>query len=158
MVICVLGTKSLPRRRSNDASRRGLGDGSTTNETSYDPSEYMLSLMDIMEMRLKAKLVVISACHRSEGNTRLTAEGLMVMGEGLLASGAECVLLPLWPTSLQGSRLMMKAFYSSLLYGSRASRALAYAMQVRGRRRGGEERESRDYKMVAVNYITLSHY
>ena len=126
-----LGTKSLPRRLSSDgpvATRRYLGDGSSDNN--MESSDYILSLMDIMESKLKAKLVVISASHKSENNSRLTAEGLMVMAEGLLASGAESVLIPLWPTSLQGSRLMMNAFFSSLLYGSRASRALAYAMQV----------------------------
>ena len=127
-----VASKTLPRRLSGDGSlsgRRGLGDGSAA-ATNLDPNEYVLSLMDIMETKLKAKLVVISAAHKTENSSRLTAEGLMVMGEGLLASGAECVLIPIWPTSLQSSRLMMNAFFSSLLYGSRASRALAYAMQV----------------------------
>lgn len=54
----------------------------------------------------------------------------MCMAQAFLASGAECVVVPLWPASFQASRLMMNAFYSSLLYGSKASRALCYAMQV----------------------------
>ena len=126
-----IGTSSLPRRLSGDGSvmtKRGVGDGSSVSSTP-EPSQYMLSLSELIDTKLKAKIVVISASHRPDA-PRITAESLMVMAEGLLASGADTVLLPLWPSSNQGSRLMMNAFYSSLLYGSRASRALAYAMQV----------------------------
>ena len=76
-----------------------------------------------------AKLVVISGGHRTE-TPRIMARGLMCMAQALLAAGAECVLIPIWPSSFQASRLMMNAFYSSLIYGSKASRALRYAMQV----------------------------
>lgn len=127
-----IGSKSLPRRLSGDGApltRRGLGDGSSV-EGMPEPGEYLLSLSDLMDAKLKAKLVVISAAHRTDSSSRITAEGLMVMAEGILASGAECVLIPLWPATHQGSRLMMNAFFSSLLYGSRASRALSYAMQL----------------------------
>ena len=76
-----------------------------------------------------AKLVVISGGHRME-TPRVMARDLMCMAQALLAAGAECVLIPIWPSSFQASRLMMNAFYSSLIYGSKASRALRYAMQV----------------------------
>ena len=94
-----------------------------------DPSQYVLTASEIMESRMCAKLVVVSAAHRSD-SPRVPGKGLMCMAQLLLAAGAECVLLPLWPSSFQASRLMMKAFYSSLIYGSKASRALRYAMQV----------------------------
>lgn len=96
-----------------------------------DPGHYVLTASEIMESKLSAKLVVLSAAHRSD-SSRVPSKGLMCMSQLFLAAGAECVLLPLWPASFQASRLMMNAFYSSLIYGSKASRALRYAMQVSG--------------------------
>lgn len=118
-------------RRSGDGAtvmRRGVADGAAN--ALPEPGEYLLTINDVMECKLRAKLVVISAAHRSD-SSRVNAKGLMCVAQAFLASGAECVLVPLWPASFQTSRLMMNAFYSSLLYGSKASRALCYAMQVR---------------------------
>ena len=94
-----------------------------------DPTHYILTASEIMEKKMCAKLVVLSAAHRSN-SPRVPSKGLMCMAQVFLAAGAECVMLPLWPASFQASRLMMNAFYSSLIYGSKASRALRYAMQV----------------------------
>ncbi len=118
-------------RRSGDGAtvmRRGVADGAVN--ALPEPGAYLLTVNDIMDARLRAKLVVISAAHRSD-SSRVNAKGLMCMAQSFLASGTQCVLIPLWPSSFQASRLMMNAFYSSLLYGSKASRALCYAMQVR---------------------------
>ena len=48
----------------------------------------------------------------------------------LLAAGAQCVLVSLWPVPDTAVQLIMKAFYSSLLQGARASRALSEAMMA----------------------------
>lgn len=121
----------LRTRRSGDGSamtKRGVADGSAVGGMP-EPSKYLLSLSDILDARLQAKLVVISGSHRTD-TPHLSAGSLLCMADGILASGAHTVLIPLWPTSHQASRLMMNAFYSSLLYGSKTSRALSYAMQV----------------------------
>ena len=110
------------------STRRGVADGSAEGAMP-EPSKYLLSLSDIMDAKLQAKLVVISGSHRSD-SPHLSAGSLLCMADAILAGGAHAVLLPLWSTSHQGSRLMMNAFYSSLLYGSKTSRALSYAMQV----------------------------
>ena len=113
-------------------NQQGVGEEETVvrgDGAMPDPSQYVLTASEIMESRMCAKLVVVSAAHRSD-SPRVPGKGLMCMAQLLLAAGAECVLLPLWPSSFQASRLMMKAFYSSLIYGSKASRALRYAMQV----------------------------
>ncbi len=118
-------------RRSGDGAavgRRGVADGAVN--ALPEPREYLLTVSEVMEMKIAAKLVVISGAHHSDGS-RVSAKGLMCLAQALLSSGVECVVVPLWSTSLQASRLMMNAFYSSLMYGSRASRALAYGMQVR---------------------------
>ena len=113
-------------------NQQGVGEEETVvrgDGAMPDPSQYVLTASEIMESRMCPKLVVVSAAHRSD-SPRVPGKGLMCMAQLLLAAGAECVLLPLWPSSFQASRLMMNAFYSSLIYGSKASRALRYAMQV----------------------------
>ena len=107
--------------------RRGVADGAAN--ALPEPRDYLLTVGELMELRLSAKLVVLSGAHHSDGS-RVSAKGLMCLAQAFLCSGVECVIVPLWATSLQASRLMMNAFYSSLVYGSRASRALAYGMQV----------------------------
>ena len=140
-------TGLLNRRKNGDGAatfRRGVADGALN--ALPEPGEYLLTLSEIMDMKLGAQLVVLSGAHRSE-SPRMRAKGLMCMAQAFLAAGAECVVVPLWPASFQASRLMMNAFYSSLLYGSKASRALCYAMQVgreRGDEGGKEEREGRE--------------
>ena len=94
-----------------------------------EPTQYLLTVSELITTPLSAKLVVISGGHRTD-SPRVTSKGLMCMAQALLAAGAECVVIPIWPSSFQASRLMMNAFYSSLIYGSKASRALRYAMQV----------------------------
>ena len=119
-------------RASGDGAvvgRRGVADGAVN--ALPEPREFLLTVSELMELRLPARLVVISGAHHSDGS-RVSAKGLMCLAQAFLCSGVECVVLPLWATSLQASRLMMNAFYSSLMYGSRASRALAYGMQVSG--------------------------
>ena len=109
------------------AARRGEGDGAVN--ALPEPTQYLLTVSELITTPLKAKLVVISGAHRTD-SPRVMSKGLMCMVQALLAAGAECVLIPIWQSSFQASRLMMNAFYSSLIYGSKASRALRYAMQV----------------------------
>lgn len=124
------GGQGAESRSSGDGvavGRRGVADGAVN--ALPEPREYLLTVSELVELKLSAKLVVISGAHQSDGS-RVSAKGLMCLAQAFLCSGVECVVVPLWSTSLQASRLMMNAFYSSLIYGSRTSRALAYGMQV----------------------------
>lgn len=122
------GTESRVSGDGLAVGRRGVADGAVN--ALPEPREYLLTVSEVMEMKLSAKLVVLSGAHHSDGN-RVSSKGLMCLAQAFLCGGVECVVIPLWATSLQASRLMMNAFYSSLMYGSRASRALAYGMEVR---------------------------
>jgi hypothetical protein len=53
---------------------------------------------------------------------------MIALTRALLAAGAQCVLVSLWPVPNTAVKVLMKSFYSSLLQGSRASRALSEAM------------------------------
>ena len=53
---------------------------------------------------------------------------MIALTRALLAAGAQCVLVALWPVPNTAVKVLMKSLYSSLLQGSRASRALSEAM------------------------------
>ena len=89
-------------------------------------AEFLLTAADILRLKLSAKLVVISSCY--DKDERVTSQGLVSLTRALLAAGAQCVLVSLWPVPEQAVKLTMKALYSSLLQGARVSRALSEAM------------------------------
>jgi CHAT domain-containing protein len=97
-------------------------------------SEFLLTAADLLKLKLTAKLVVISSCYTKNSgrgggqSSAATSDGLVSLSRALLAAGAQCVLVCLWPVPELAVRLIMKAFYSSLLQGNRVSRALAEAM------------------------------
>ena len=93
-------------------------------------SEFLLTAGDILNLKLSnAKLVVISSCYtRDEQHGNISSDGLIALTRALLAAGAQCVLVSLWPVPDTAVKLIMKALYSSLLQGARVSRALADAM------------------------------
>ena len=93
-------------------------------------SEFLLTAGDILNLKLSnAKLVVISSCYtRDEQHGCVTSDGVIALTRALLAAGAQCVLVSLWPVPDTAVKLIMKALYSSLLQGARVSRALADAM------------------------------
>ncbi len=89
-------------------------------------SEFLLTAADILNLKLNAKLVVLS-CGGHAG-AAASSDGLTALTRALLAAGAQCVLVSLWPVPTVASRVVMKALYSALLQGARVSRALADAM------------------------------
>ena len=93
-------------------------------------SEFLLTAADILNLKLNnCKLVVLSTCYtRDEQHGAITTDGLIALSRALLAAGAQCVLISLWPVPDTAVKLIMKALYSSLLQGARVSRALADAM------------------------------
>ncbi|XP_071443187.1 tetratricopeptide repeat protein 28, partial [Hetaerina americana] len=106
-------------------------------------SEFLLTAADLLSLRLSARLVVIGSWHGrsslssangSSGNLRSggwpSADGVVALTRALLAAGAACVLVSLWPVPEMPARILLRAFYSALLQGSRASQALAEAMQT----------------------------
>lgn len=91
-------------------------------------SEFLLSAADIASLRLTARLVVISSSHTKENWA--TSDGLVALVRALLAAGAQAVLISLWPVPDTATKILLRAFYSALLQGTRAARALAEAMQT----------------------------
>ena len=91
-------------------------------------SDFLLTAADLLNLKLSARLVVLSSCYTKDRHGCATSDGVIGLSRALLAAGAQCVMVSLWPVPDTAVKLIMKAFYSSLLQGSRASRALGEAM------------------------------
>ncbi|XP_011297829.1 tetratricopeptide repeat protein 28 [Fopius arisanus] len=102
------------------------------SEDSSEPPEYLISSSDIARLRLTARLVVLSSghCWSNDDASNVTPDGVQTMAKSLLNAGVQCVLVAMWPVPSTAGSILLRAFYSALLQGARASRALAEAMQT----------------------------
>ncbi|XP_008203776.1 tetratricopeptide repeat protein 28 isoform X1 [Nasonia vitripennis] len=99
-------------------------------EEPTDKPEYLLDCCADL-MRLTARLVVVSSSHwSSDTASSVSVQGVQRLARSLLSSGAQCVLIGMWPVPPTAGSILLRAFYSAMLQGQRASRALAEAMQT----------------------------
>ena len=57
--------------------------------------DFLLTMSDIAQVQLRAKLVVLSSCHSGRGQIR--ADRVVGIARAFLVSGARSVLVALWP-------------------------------------------------------------
>lgn len=103
------------------------------SEEGAERSEFLLNCADLSKLRLTARLVVLSSGHcwaTGDNAARLTADGVQTIAKSILNAGAQCVLIAMWPVPPTAGSILLRAFYSAMLQGARASRALAEAMQT----------------------------
>ena len=95
---------------------------------SQTPSEedYMLTMADVMSVKLRAKLVVLSCCHSGRGEIK--AEGVVGIARAFIGAGARSVLVSLWAIDDEATLEFMKSFYHNLVKGRSASESLNHAM------------------------------
>ena len=89
--------------------------------------DYLLTMAEISQVRLTAKLVVLSCCHSARGQVR--AEGIVGIARAFLASGARAVLAALWAVEDEATMWFMNRFYEHLVHGESASESLYQAMK-----------------------------
>ena len=89
--------------------------------------DYLLTMAEISQVRLTAKLVVLSCCHSASGQIR--AEGIVGIARAFLASGARAVLAALWAVDDKATMWFMNRFYEHLVHGESASESLYQAMK-----------------------------
>ena len=97
-----------------------------TNATPCE-KDYLLTMDDISQVQLRAKLVVLSCCHSAQGKVR--AEGVVGIARAFLGSGARSVLAALWPIPDEATEQLMSRFYKHLVRGKSASESLHQAMK-----------------------------
>ncbi|XP_075983610.1 uncharacterized protein LOC142981514 [Anticarsia gemmatalis] len=141
---------SQAKRLLNTSVGSGAADTSTENEEENpEPasneelppaSEFMLTASEIMNLKITARLVVIS-CAPSSGalqgsgddtdDVSVAGDGVSRLCRALLAAGAHSILLTMWPAPQDtATKILYRALYSALLQGSRVAKALGDAMQT----------------------------
>ena len=90
-------------------------------------ADYLLRITDVLNIELRARLVVLSCCHSGRGEIK--AEGVVGIARAFLGAGARSVLVSLWAINDEATLEFMKVFYQYLLDGRSASEALNRAMK-----------------------------
>jgi CHAT domain-containing protein len=81
----------------------------------------LLTPTEILDMKLTAELVVLSACDTAQGD--VTSDGVVGLSRSLVAAGVPSVVVSLWSISDVSTSLLMSEFYRSLQKGSSARRS-----------------------------------
>lgn len=92
-----------------------------------EKDDFLLTMSDVLEVKLRARLVVLSCCHSGQGKVK--AEGVVGIARAFLAAGARSVLVSLWAIDDKATLEFMRSFYQNLLEGRRASESLNQAMK-----------------------------
>jgi CHAT domain-containing protein len=85
-----------------------------------------LQASEIVQLRIRAKLVVLSACDTAVGPLE-GQEGISTLSQAFLLAGARTVVSTLWSVEDQSTLYLMKAFYAELNRHKRIPDALAAA-------------------------------
>jgi CHAT domain-containing protein len=93
---------------------------------SSEDDDGLLTAMEIFQMRLRADLVVLSACDTGLG--RITGDGVVGLSRSLIAAGAASAVVSLWQVPDDPTALLMIAFYENLTQGMSKAEALRHAM------------------------------
>ena len=89
--------------------------------------DYLLTMADVMSVRLRARLVVLSCCHSGRGEIK--AEGVVGIARAFMGAGARSVLVSLWAIDDEATLEFMRSFYHHLMGGRSASESLSQAMK-----------------------------
>ncbi|XP_022807186.1 tetratricopeptide repeat protein 28-like [Stylophora pistillata] len=92
-----------------------------------EEKDYLLRTSDILQVKVRAKLVVLSCCHSGRGEIKV--EGIIGIARAFLASGARSVLVTLWAIEDEATEQFMRHFYRHLVDGFSASECLHQAMK-----------------------------
>ena len=98
-----------------------------TTESIPQEEDYLLTMSDISQVQLRAKLVVLSCCHSGRGEIK--KEGVIGIARAFLGSGARSVLVALWALDDTATEQFMSRFYEHLVGGKSASESLHQAMK-----------------------------
>ena len=128
-VLQAINSVSLIHVAAHGNAERGEICLSPNRATANIPQEedYLLTISDISQVQLRAKLVVLSCCHSGRGEIK--QEGVIGIARAFLGSGARSVLVALWAIEDTATEQLMSRFYKHLVGGDSASESLHQAMK-----------------------------
>ncbi len=86
----------------------------------------LLTAEDILQLKLTAELVVLSACDTGRG--RITGDGVIGLSRSLISAGVPSVVVSLWQVPDAPTATLMTEFYQNLQQHSDKAQALRQAM------------------------------
>ena len=139
-VLSRLNSVSLVHFAAHGSAERGEILLSPNPGSSKRPKEkdFLLTMTDVLDAKLNAKLVVLSCCHSGRG--KIKAEGVVGIARAFLGAGARSVIASLWAIDEEVTLKFMRHFYEHLVKGQSASKSLHEAMKMM--------RESDDFNAV----------
>ena len=93
-----------------------------------EEKDFLLTMADVLEAQLHAKLVVLSCCYSGQG--AIKAEGVVGIARAFLGAGTRSVIASLWAISDDVTMDFMRHFYEHLVAGESASKSLHQAMKT----------------------------
>ena len=104
--------------------QRGVGSAIALAPDS--PDNGLLTAEEVLDLKLNADLVVLSACNTGRG--RITGDGVIGLSRAFISAGVPSVVVSLWSVPDAPTALLMKAFYENLQRDPDKARALRQAM------------------------------
>jgi CHAT domain-containing protein/Flp pilus assembly protein TadD len=88
----------------------------------------LLTSREILQMKLNAELVVLSACETGKG--RITGDGIIGLSRALFTAGVPSAIVSLWGVDDGSTAFLMANFYQNLQQNPNKAQALRQAMLV----------------------------
>jgi len=95
-------------------------------QTNEGKEDGLLNAFEIYNLRLKAKLAVLSACNTGYGKL-FNGEGVMSFARGFLYAGCRSVLMTLWTVEDRAGYMLTSSFYRELNSGKEVNASLRSA-------------------------------
>ncbi len=89
-------------------------------------SDGLLSTADIYNLKLNARLTVLSACNTGSGHLQ-KGEGILSLARGFLYAGCPSIIMSLWEVEDESGTQIMSSFYRNLKKGKTKDEALRAA-------------------------------
>ena len=130
LVLSRLNSVSLVHIAAHGCAERGEILLSPNLGSSEPPEEkdFLLTMTDVLDAKLNAKLIVLSCCHSGRG--KIKAEGVVGIARAFLGAGARSVIASLWAIDDEATQKFMRHFYEHLVKGQSASKSLHEAMKM----------------------------
>ena len=126
-----LRNAALVHIASHGDAKRGeivLAPNPTPPSVVPEEKDYLLTVEDLLKVRARPQLVVLSCCHSGRGEVK-ASEGVCGMARAFLVAGARSVLVSLAQVADEAMFIFMESFYFHLAEGRGSSEALNKAMK-----------------------------
>ncbi|MEP6517025.1 CHAT domain-containing tetratricopeptide repeat protein [Microcoleus vaginatus] len=108
----------------NEVKRRDLPGAIALSPSGNDDG--LLTSSEILDLKLNAELVVLSACNTGRG--KLTGDGVLGLSRALISAGVSSIIVSLWLVPDDPTAELMAEFYRQLQLNPNKAQALRQAM------------------------------